>query len=69
MSPTPYAECYQKQPGVSVHKYGCTEATAYSHSADAKLPRLPPAATISVPLSACVLKSTTWRTKFVAKHT
>jgi hypothetical protein len=39
-----------------------------SHSADAKLPDLTPSATISIPLSACVLKAPVWRTEFVT-HT
>jgi hypothetical protein len=33
-----------------------------SNSADTKLPDLMPAATISIPLSACVLKLPVWRT-------
>jgi hypothetical protein len=40
-----------------------------SDLADAKLPDLTPAATISIPLSACVLKSPVWRTEFVTTHT
>jgi hypothetical protein len=40
-----------------------------SNSADAKLPDLTPAATIYIPLSAFVLKSPVWRTKFVTTHT
>jgi len=38
-------------------KYRCPEATAHSHLADAKLPDLTPAPTVSIPLNACALKS------------
>jgi len=50
-------------------KYCCPGATAHSHSAEAKIPDLTPAATISIPLSACVLKPPSWPTEFVAPHT
>jgi hypothetical protein len=40
-----------------------------SHSADAKLTDLTPPLTISIPLSACGLKSTVWRTDIVTTHT
>ena len=50
-------------------KYCRPEATAHSHSADAKLPDLTPALTVYIPLSACVLKSPVRRTEFVTTHT
>ena len=49
-------------------KYHCPETTAHNHSANANLPESTLAPTISIPLSAFVLKCTLWRTEFVATH-
>jgi len=51
------------------NKYRCPAATPHRHAADAKLPDLMSVPTVSIPLSACVLKSPVWRTEFVTTHT
>ena len=50
-------------------KYRSPEATDHRYSADAKLPDLTPVPTLSLPLTACVLKFGVWRTEFFIPHT
>ena len=69
VSPTPRAESSYKHTSVSIQIITLSEATVHSQSEDAKHPDLTPSPTISISLSASVLKSPVWRTEFVTRHT
>jgi len=71
-----YLQCRQhimqkvaRNTSISIQIISLSEATAHSLSANYKLPDLTPARTITIPLSASVVKSLLWRTEFVTIQT